>query len=59
MSRRITSRLAPAHGDPPEHQVAYFPALSHLSTAQLAALRAKFKFLLLGIHAGLSTGTLD
>ena len=44
MSRRITSRLAPAHGDPPEHQVAYFPALSHLSTAQLAALRAKFKF---------------
>lgn len=44
MSRRLTSRLAPAHGDPPEHQVAYFPALSHLSTQQLAALRAKFTF---------------
>ena len=44
MSRRLTARLAPAHGDPPEHQVAYVPALSHLNAEQLTALRAKFSF---------------
>lgn len=44
MSRRLTARLAPAHGDPPEHQVAYFPALSRLDPEQLTALRAKFSF---------------
>jgi len=44
MSRRLTSRLAPAHGDPPEHQLAYFPALSSLPQSELTTLRDKFRF---------------
>jgi hypothetical protein len=44
MSRRFTSLLAPSHGDPPDHQMAHFPALEHLSQDELTQLRAKFRF---------------
>jgi hypothetical protein len=44
MSRRFTSLLSPSHADPPQHQVAHFPALEHLSENELADLRAKFRF---------------
>lgn len=44
MSRRFTSRLAPSHADPPEHQLAHFPTLSSLSPEELSALRDKFRF---------------
>jgi len=44
MSRRFTALLAPSHGDPPEHQLANFPALGSLSPDQLTRLQSKFKF---------------
>jgi len=44
MSRRFTSLLAPSHGDPPDHQIAHFPALAQLSAEQLHQLRSKFRF---------------
>jgi hypothetical protein len=44
MSRRIISRLAPSHADPPDHQVAHFPALESLAPNELEALRGKFRF---------------
>ena len=44
MSRRFTTLLAPSHGDPVEHSLANFPALSRLSAEELSAVRAKFKF---------------
>mmetsp|Transcript_10307 Transcript_10307/g.15196 ORF Transcript_10307/g.15196 Transcript_10307/m.15196 type:complete len:108 (+) Transcript_10307:1264-1587(+) len=44
MSRRLTSRLAPSHGDSPEQQLARFPALGTLSEQELIALRYKFRF---------------
>jgi hypothetical protein len=44
MSRRFTSRLAPSHADPPEQQLAHFPALGTLSAEELSALRSKFRF---------------
>jgi len=44
MSRRFTSRLSPSHADPPEQQLAHFPALSTLSADELTALRSKFRF---------------
>ena len=44
MSRRLVARLAPSHADPPDHQIAHFPALALLSPNELEALRAKFRF---------------
>jgi len=44
MSRRLTTRFSPAHADPPEQQVAHFPALAELTPTELTALGAKFKF---------------
>lgn len=44
MSRRFTSRLSPSHADPPEQQLAHFPALASLSADELLALRSKFRF---------------
>jgi hypothetical protein len=44
MSRRFTTRLAPSHADPSEHQIAHFPALAALSSTELSALCAKFCF---------------
>lgn len=44
MSRRFTTRLAPSHADPVEHQVVHFPALASLSPSELSALREKFRF---------------
>ena len=44
MSRRVTARLAPAHMDPPEHQIAYFPALQALHPTTLQGLISKFRF---------------
>ena len=44
MSRRFTSRLSPSHADPPEQQLAHFPALSSLSADELLSLRSKFRF---------------
>jgi len=44
MSRRFTSRLSPSHADPPEQQLAHFPALASLSTEELTSLRSKFRF---------------
>ena len=44
MSRRFTAILAPAHGDPLEHQLTHFPALASLSNDERARLISKFKF---------------
>ena len=44
MSRRFTSRLSPSHADPPEQQLAHFPALASLSVDELSVLRGKFRF---------------
>lgn len=44
MSRRFTSRLSPSHADPPEQQLAHFPALATLSAEELSSLRSKFRF---------------
>lgn len=44
MSRRFTALLAPAHGDPVEHQLAYFPALAQLSAEEQAKLHSRFHF---------------
>ena len=44
MSRRFTALLAPSHGDPIEHCLANFPALSRLSAQELETVRQKFKF---------------
>ena len=44
MSRKFTTRLAPSHADPEEHQMVHFPALSGLSASELSALREKFTF---------------
>jgi Sec23/Sec24 zinc finger/Sec23/Sec24 trunk domain len=44
MSRRFTSILSPSHADPPEQQLAHFPALASLSSEELCALRSKFRF---------------
>ncbi len=44
MCRKLLHRLAPSHGDPPEHQLEYFPALKTLSAERLNVLRAKFRF---------------
>ena len=44
MSRRVIARLAPSHADPPEHQIAHFPALTTLAPDELEALRGKFRF---------------
>ncbi len=44
MSRNLTTRLAPAHADPPQHQSAYFPDLVNLPSQEYFELRSKFKF---------------
>jgi hypothetical protein len=44
MSRRFTSLLAPAHGDPVEHQLAHFQALAQLSTEEQTKLHSRFRF---------------
>jgi hypothetical protein len=44
MCRRFIALLAPSHADPVEHQLAYFPLLANLSSAQLASLQSKVKF---------------
>ena len=44
MSRRLTSRLVSSHKDPPEQQVALFPALSALRAESIAKLRNKFQY---------------
>lgn len=44
MARNLTARLAPSHADPPEQQLAHFPALSSMSAGELVALRSKFRF---------------
>ena len=44
MSRRFTSLLAPSHGDPVEHQVAHFNALTNLSQDELKKLHDRFRF---------------
>lgn len=44
MSRRFTALLAPAHGDPVEHQLAHFPALASLSIEEQRKLHEKFRF---------------
>uniref|UniRef100_A0A7S0CA97 Protein transport protein SEC23 n=1 Tax=Proboscia inermis TaxID=420281 RepID=A0A7S0CA97_9STRA len=44
MSRRLTSRLAPSHVDPPEQQLAHFERLSLLTSDELHRLRNKFRF---------------
>ena len=44
MGRRFTSRLVPSHLDPPEQQVAHFPALATLSEDEIYRLRDKFRF---------------
>ena len=44
MGRRFTSRLAPSHADPPDHQIAHFPLLETLPTQELEAVRQKFRF---------------
>eukprot|EP00592_Proboscia_alata_P002243 CAMPEP_0194366936 /NCGR_PEP_ID=MMETSP0174-20130528/15053_1 /TAXON_ID=216777 /ORGANISM="Proboscia alata, Strain PI-D3" /LENGTH=1108 /DNA_ID=CAMNT_0039142453 /DNA_START=48 /DNA_END=3374 /DNA_ORIENTATION=+ len=44
MSRRLTSRLAPSHVDPPEQQLAHFEKLSLLTSDELHRLRNKFRF---------------
>ena len=44
MSRRFTSLLSPSHADPPQHQVAHFSALEHLTEEELSHLRSKFRF---------------
>jgi hypothetical protein len=44
MSRRFTSLLSPLHGDPVEHQLVHFQALTQLSTEQQAKLHARFRF---------------
>jgi hypothetical protein len=44
MSRRLTTLLAPSHGDPIEQQLALFPALARLSSDDQANLRSKFQF---------------
>jgi len=44
MCRRFTTRLAPSHSDPDEHQLLHFPALSTLTPDQLRDLRSKFMF---------------
>lgn len=43
MSRRLTSLLAPSHGDPIEHQIAHYPALAYqLSITEQQQLQSKF-----------------
>jgi hypothetical protein len=44
MGRRFTSRLAPSHADPPDHQIAHFPLLETLPAPELDAVRQKFRF---------------
>jgi len=44
MSRRFTALLAPAHGDPVEHQLAHFPAMALLSTEEQTKLLSRFRF---------------
>jgi hypothetical protein len=44
MSRRFTSLLAPSHGDPVEHQLTHFHALTHLSQDELKKLHFRFRF---------------
>ena len=44
MGRRFTSRLVPSHLDPPEQQIAHFPALASLSSDEIYRLRDKFRF---------------
>ena len=44
MSRRFTALLAPAHGDPVEHQLAHNTALALLSVQEQAKLNARFRF---------------
>lgn len=44
MSRRFTSLLAPSHGDPVEHQLAHFHALTYFSRDELAKLHLRFRF---------------
>jgi hypothetical protein len=44
MSRRFTSLLGPSHGDPVEHQLAHFHALTRLTPTELAKLHSRFRF---------------
>jgi hypothetical protein len=44
MSRRFTSLLAPSHGDPVEHQLAHFHALTTLTKDELKKLHDQFPF---------------
>jgi hypothetical protein len=43
MCRKLTSRLAPSHGDPHEVQISHFADLSLLNESQLETLRSKFR----------------
>ena len=44
MSRRFTALLAPAHGDPVEHQLAHNTALAQLSVQEQTKLNDRFRF---------------
>ena len=44
MSRRFTSLLGPSHGDPVEHQLAHFQALTRLTPEELVKLHSRFRF---------------
>jgi hypothetical protein len=44
MSRRFTSLLGPSHGDPVEHQLVHFKALTLLSTDEQMRLHSRFRF---------------
>ncbi len=43
MSRKVTTRLAPSHGNTREEQLANFPDLAMLSPDRLNSLRSKFR----------------
>jgi hypothetical protein len=43
MSRKLTTRLVPSHGDPHEEQIARFPDLRMLNPNSIDSLRAKFR----------------
>lgn len=44
MSRRFVALLAPSHGDPAEHQVAHYQALTNLTEGERKQLNDKFQF---------------
>ncbi len=44
MSRKLTTRFVPSHGDPPQEQIARYPDLKMLDAGSIESLRAKFRF---------------